>query len=573
MSAASPRERLRPVVRLLALTAPPRGRLLASLVLLLAGSAATLLNPWFAGQVTAFLTADGTSAFASFQLLVAAWVGLIALRATLQAVTGYALGAVAEEVLARLRARLYEHLQLLPLVWFDERRRGDVLSILTNDAAAVSHFVTAELVGLLPGLLTTAGAAGWMVALDPLLALLVLATLPPYLVAVRWLGRRLRPLARAWVDGYGRLVAHAEEGLGLLPAIKAYTREAEEMARFAHHNRELLLLSKRQLALYTALPAATGLLAGLGLVALVAVGYHRVQAGVLTTPELVSLLFFAGLLHQPLSQLAGVYGQLQRTLGASERIFAFLDAPREPDDHPHRPLVVRAGAIRFADVTFAWPGAAKPVLERLNLEVAPRETVAIVGENGAGKSTLVHLLMRLIEPQEGTIAIDGQDISQVSLASLRGQIGLVAQHTLLLNATVAENIAWGKPLASRAELEAAARAARAHEFIEQLPQGYDTVIGDQGLKLSGGQRQRLALARALLKDPPILVLDEATSMFDPSAEAAFLRDCRALFATRTVLLVTHRPASLAIAHRVLRLAGGRLQPIADLDRYLRTGEG
>jgi ATP-binding cassette subfamily B protein len=282
-------------------------------------------------------------------------------------------------------------------------------------------------------------------------------------------------------------------------------------------------------------------------------GSDRIATGDLAAAELVSLLLYAMLLSQPLKGLANVYGQVQRTRGAAERIIEFLNEQPEPDDAGTPALPAAKGEIRFEQVRFHYPGG-KPVLAGLNLHIDAGETVAITGPNGAGKSTIAHLLMRLTDPDSGHILIDGTDIASVSLTSLRGQIGLVAQHTLLVNGTVAENIAYGQPLVEQAEIEQAARAAHAHDFITQLPKGYETVIGEQGLRLSGGQRQRISLARTLLINPPILILDEATSMFDPAGEEGFIAECRELLGGKTVILITHRPASLALADRVLELA-------------------
>jgi ABC-type multidrug transport system fused ATPase/permease subunit len=258
------------------------------------------------------------------------------------------------------------------------------------------------------------------------------------------------------------------------------------------------------------------------------------------------------LLTQPISGLANVYGQVQSTRGAADRLQAFFAEQAEPDEKGQTDLPAVKGSIEFNDVSFSYPGR-DPVLKHFNLKIDAGETLAITGPNGAGKSTLAYLLMRFDNPSSGRILIDDNDISQYNLKSLREQIGIVSQNTLLLNGTVRDNLVYGRFNATDEEIEKAAFAARANEFIEQLPDDYNTIIGDQGIKLSGGQRQRLSLARTLMKDPPILILDEATSMFDPDGEAGFIEECRDLLHQRTVILITHRPASLALADRIIKL--------------------
>jgi len=521
-------------------------------VLLLAGTAVNLANPLFAGKLTETLLAEPGAATLPVGLLLAAWLVLLIVRAAVGVASSYLVGSTGALMGAELRSRVYEHMQVLPLAWFQERKQGDVLSLLSNDAESISHFVTSTVVQLLPQLLTLGFAFIVMFWLDPVIALVAALLLPAYTIVTKLLGRRIRPLSTAWIESWSGLVAFVNENLGLMPVLKAFAREPLESGRFAERNRELLDVSKKQIWLSSLLGPIVGLLAGAGALLLLWIGIRHLRAGVLQPSDLVTLLLYVMLLTGPLSALAGVYGQVMHARGAAERLLGFFGEQPEPLGRGQRPLAEVAGGIEFDRVSFAYPGR-PPVLRDFSLAIAPGETVALTGPNGAGKSTLVHLLMRFMAPQAGAVRIDGQDIAEVELGSLRRQVGLVAQNTLLLNGTVAENLRYGQPQATEAEMKKAAKAARADEFIEQLPDGYDTVIGDQGVKLSGGQRQRLSLARTLLKDPPILVLDEATAMFDPAGEASFIAESAEVLRTRTVILITHRPASLALADRVVDL--------------------
>jgi ABC-type multidrug transport system fused ATPase/permease subunit len=320
-------------------------------------------------------------------------------------------------------------------------------------------------------------------------------------------------------------------------------------------------LSITQQRIYAALEPSIQFLAGTAAVLLLWLGSRRLGGGGMTPAELLSFLFYAALLTRPVSALAGTWAQVQSARGTLERLHGVLTEPAEPIFHPAPPLGRVRGRIGFERVRFAYPGRA-PILDEVSLEIAAGETVAIGGANGAGKSTLVHLLLRLHEPAAGRILIDGIDIAGVNLQSLRRQIGIVPQHPLLFNGSVAANIGFGRTDADAAMIERAARLAQAHAFVSRLPQGYDTPIGDQGVRLSGGQRQRLALARALLKDPPILILDEATAMFDLDGERDFIASCTETLRGRTVLLITHRPASLALADRALLVEGGHVREVA-----------
>ena len=467
------------------------------------------------------------------------------------------LGSTGSRVVADLGSRVYDHLQSLPLSWHQERKRGEILALLVNDVWRINSFLTGVLTPLLPLLVTCVGALILLVRIDLRVGLAVAVAVPLLTVIVKLLTRGVRPLAQAHLHEDAVKYGMAEQNLATLPLIKAYTREGEESARYSAQGDKVRMLEVRQQRIESLLTPAVRWLAATAVLGLLWVGSQGVASGIITAPELVSLLLYGMLLTQPVSLLAGVYGQVQHARGAVQRLMAAMAEAPEPDDGDLEPATV-SGRIAFESVAFAYPGRAA-LFADLNLEIRAGETVAITGPNGAGKSTLAHLLMRFADPSAGRITLDGIDVREFSLRSLRAHIGLVSQHVLLLNATVAENIGYGRYGADRQQIERAARAAHAHEFIDQLPQGYETLIGDEGLRLSGGQRQRISLARALLKDPAILILDEATSMFDPAGERGFIAECHELLRSRTVLLITHRPASLALADRVLQLDQGELR--------------
>lgn len=539
----------------LRLLRPYRWHFTFTIVLLLAQSAVLLAMPWLAGR---FSTALLESQPVGGTLL--ALFGLVLAQALLTYLVGIRMQVAAMGMIADGCTRLFDHLQSLPLSWHQDRRRGEVLALLTDDMERLGWFVSGTLTPLLPLLLTCVGALLLMVRVEPVIGLGAALLVPALSLAMKIVGRRLRPLGRAVADGYAQRAALAEQNLAMLPVVKAFSGEPGESGRFHTQTHALRRLQLHQARLHILIGPLVRVVAAATVLILLWLSSHHVASGELSAGGLVSLLLYGMLLTQPVAELAGVYGQAQGARGAVERLLqAFAQAP-EPLGGD-KVLSAPSGEIVFEDVIFGYPGH-EPVLRGLQLRVEAGETVAITGANGAGKSTLVHLLLRFADPQSGRILFDGIDLHELRTNNLRQHIGLVAQNVLLFNATVAENIGYGRPGASQEEIEAAARAARAHDFVMALPQGYDTVVGDQGIKLSGGQKQRIALARALLKDSPVLVLDEATAMFDPQGEAEFIAECHDTLRHRTVLLITHRPASLALADRVLRLQDGVLQEIA-----------
>lgn len=538
---------------------PWRGTLALCALLMLAESAAALAAPWLAGQLAGGLLGGAMAQAGGLPgSLLLGLLALLAAQALLRYVSAYWLGHVGESMLASLQGQVHDRLQALPLTWHQARPRGDTLSILISDVWQLSQFISGTLVGLLPLGLTLVGSLVMMARLDGRLTLVLALLVPLFYVLLKLLGRQLRPLGDQIQQAHADALSTAEQNLGLLPAIKAFVREPMASAQYRQRLAHLLALNDRERRIQAGLGPLVHFLAAAALIlALWWLGSTNQNR---TPAEMVSFLLYAALLTQPLSSLANVYGQTRQTMGALQRLQGVLAEAPEPDGAHLPDLPPLKGDIRLQGVAFAYPGR-PPVFEQLDLHIRAGETVAITGPNGAGKSTLAQLLMRLVLPGQGTICMDGHDTATVSLASLRRQIGVVPQQVLLVNGSVMENLLWGKPDATPEEVQAAARAAQAHDFIARLPQGYDTIIGDQGVRLSGGQRQRLALARALVKEPPILILDEATAMFDPAAEKSFIADCHDTLQRRTVILITHRPASLALADRVIRLESGIVRDI------------
>lgn len=537
---------------------PYRGTLALGVGAMLLEMLATLATPWMAGAFTRALAGGQITLTPDATPLLWLWAGLLLVQFGARAVSGYLLSMTSARVLVDLSRRVHDHLQFLPLAFHHQRRSGELLALLSHDVTQLSHFIAGPLAGVLPMLILLFGSTVMILLIDPVFGLAVLLLAPLLIVLVKLLGRQAQPLAVAAAREQARSLAVANETLGMLRLVKAHVLEQARQRAYQEQTDNVLALRRQQLWLNATVTPVVYLVASLVLLVLLWWAGQRLAAGQLSAPDLVSICLYGLLLIRPISGLGGTYLQLEQARGAAARIIEVLQQQAEPVHDGGITLAPLHGQIEFRDLSFGYPGRPR-VLDHLGLTIRKGETVALTGANGAGKTTLAHLLMRFVEPDGGTILFDGTDIAKADLRSLRRQIGYVPQEVLISNGSVRDNIAFGQVDVDLPQVVAAAQAAGAHDFVTSLPDGYETQVGDQGMRLSGGQRQRLALARALLLEPAILVLDEPTSQIDRDGEAQFITAARKALQGRTVILITHQPRMLALATRVYRLEDGRLE--------------
>ena len=526
--------------------------------LTLLSSAATLAVPWLAAQMLSGIISPGESQSLDLGeillLLVLALITLTVLNVTAAIMSEQA----SMRILTDLRIKIYNHVQLLRLGFHDDARRGDVLALTSYEVGNLSDFLAGTIANAPAMVLTAMGAVVILFAIDPVMATIVPILIPAFYILVRLSGRRLRKLSGEVRAAEVELIAIAERDLEILPAIKAFGTEEQHQSGFASAADRSRMLAVRQAFWSASIGPIMALVAALAAIAVLMFGSEQLVDTHRSSSDLFAFLLYAALLTRPAGALAKIYGSYQMARGTLARLESVFEHEPEPGHTSGTPLARAHGSIDFEDVVFSYPDR-PPLFTGLSLNVASGEIVALTGDNGAGKSTLVRLLLRFYEPTSGTITLDGSDIRNFQIQTLRKQFGYVPQRALLFNGTIAENIKFGQSDEQpEVALERAATLAQASEFIASLPKGYDTVIGDHGIRLSGGQRQRIALARALYSDPPIYILDEATSMYDLDSEAAFVEDCIGNLTGRTVIIITHRPASLALADRIVKLSANGL---------------
>jgi ATP-binding cassette subfamily B protein len=467
-------------------------------------------------------------------------------------------GKVSLAVEFDLRQRFYEHLQKLELGFFDTQQTGQLMSRATVDLQSIRFFLGYGLIWVSQSALTILFAAVAMFVLDPVLALIALAPVPILVVTATRYSRRNRPAEQEVQQRVGELTTGAEESISGIRIVKAFAREPHMLARFRHSaNRvfEQSMVSTRLQSFYTPL---MGFLPNLGLAAVLLVGGLQSINGSLSVGTLVAFYGYVVLLSGPVRWLGMSLSMAQRAVASGNRMFEILDREPSMTSPPGAPpLPEGRGRVSLQRVTLRYDGS-EPALTGIDLEVEPGRTVALVGPTASGKTSLVGLLARLYDPSEGRVVIDGADIKDVDLGSLRSEIAFVADDSFLFSDTVAANIAYARVDATQEEIEAAARRAQAHEFITRLPDGYETIVGERGLTLSGGQRQRVAIARALLAEPRILILDDATSSVDAQTEAKIKAGLREAMEGRTTFIVAHRLSTISLADEIVVMDRGRI---------------
>jgi ATP-binding cassette, subfamily B, bacterial len=495
----------------------------------------------------------------------------VALLSQLQSLASSLLSTyTSEKLLLGFRAQLFSHAQRLSLAYHDARGTADSTYHIQYDASALQSLAVTSVIPLVTAAGTVVGMIYLTVRIDWQLALVALAV-APVLFLTSWAYRpRLRNQSRQVKKLESSALSVVQEVLAALRVVKAFGQEERERRRLVNCSREGMRARLRLLLIEGGFGLFVSLATAVGTAAVLFIGTRHVQAGVLTLGDLLLVMVYLAQLYTPLKTLSKKAASLQSDLAGAERAFALLDESPDVAERPHaRPLGRAAGAVAFRGVSFAY-GEGRPVLRDITFEVGPGTRVGIAGMTGAGKTTLVNLLTRFYDPDEGQVLLDGVDLRDYRLADLRAQFAIVLQEPVLFSTSVAENIAYARPGASEEEIVRAARAANAHDFITRLPEGYQTQVGERGLRLSGGERQRLAVARAFLKDAPILILDEPTSSVDVRTEAVILEAMQRLMRGRTTFLIAHRLGTLEGCELLLRVENGQLVDVRpDVDAAIR----
>lgn len=543
--------------RLLVFVKPYVPRLLLSLLCMILASATNVVVPWLIKDVIDKVLTDKD--LFTLNLIVLGILVLFFFRGLFFYGQTYLMNYIGQKVIIDIREALYRHLQRLSLSFYDRRKTGTVMSNMTNDVGALQTAIVDNLVSLVSESVVLIGSLVSMFMLHWKLTLLTLTIVPIVLITTDFFGKRLRSAGHEVQGRIADITALLQETISGIRIIRSFNREGYEINRFVEQNNQNFRAVMRTSKLLSLLTPVVEFLAAIAITAIIWYGGMSVINGVITAGALIAFLIYAINLANPVKRISNVYGNIQKSLAASDRVFEILDTEPEIKEKKEAiSLPPIQGHVSFEKVGFSYDGK-NIALQDFTLNVQSGKMIALVGPSGAGKSTIINLLPRFYDTTEGRILIDGIDIRDVTFSSLRNQIALVPQETMLFNASIRDNILYGRLDATDEEIIEAAKAANAHEFIMNLPAQYDTLVGERGSSLSGGQRQRIAIARAILKNPRILLLDEATSALDTESEKVVQSALDRLMKGRTTFAVAHRLSTIQNADTIVVINKGKIE--------------
>ena len=570
------RENLRKLAGIFRFMYPYRGWFTLGFVFLIGSSLSLMAFPRVAGFLIDAARGDlPDSWYADIDTIALGLMGILLVQALFSFMRVYAFAQVSERSMADVRHHLFRRLMALPMGFYDHRRTGELISRITNDVGQLQTAFSTTLAELFRQIITLVVGVLVIGLTAPQLSVFMLLTFPVIIVLAMVFGKFIRKLSKQTQDALAGANTIVEEALQSVQVVKAFTSEVSEARRYQGALYEAVRIALKA-AVYRGVFISFIIFALFGgIVAVIWYGATLVQEGAMSIGDLVSFVLYTTFIGGSIAGLGDIYGQVQRAIGATERVMDILDAQEESvSEAQNTQRLPIDGQVAFEDVHFAYPTRPElSVLQGLEMRIGAGEKVALVGPSGAGKSTIVQLLMRFYPPDEGGILVDEQPISEYPLTDFRQQVGIVPQEIILFGGSIQENIAYGKPGATEAEVRDAARQANALEFIESFPEGMETTVGERGVKLSGGQRQRIAIARALLKDPAILVLDEATSSLDAESEHLVQEALEILMEGRTTIIIAHRLATIRKVDRIFVLSDGRIVEQGTHEELLAQNEG
>lgn len=566
---SSKKNKINSYKRLLSYLWPYKKLLILSVVFMLFVALSNLVVPWIIKDVIDQVLEQKD--LRMLYLVIVAILVTFFIRALTTFGHRYLMGYIGQAVIMDIRNVLYHHLQVLSISYYDRRRTGDIMSNLTNDIAALQTAIVVDFISLVQESAIFIGSFASMIYLQWKLTVLCLIIVPLVSYVIKFFGRKLHTSGRVVQECLADVTSMLQETIQGVRIVRSFNRGSYEEKRFEKINRSSFSATVRSIRQQSQMTPFVEFLAAIAVCAIIWYGGVSVIDGVMTTGELIAFLIYAINLANPTRRVAESVGNIQKSLAAADRVFAILDEQPEVQDKPDaKQLIIKKGRVEAKHVSFSYEKE-NPVLVDLNFIAEPGQTIALVGPSGSGKTTVANLLPRFYDVSAGAICIDGMDIRDVTVGSLRENIGLVPQDTLLFNTTIKENVLYGRLDATDEEVWAAIKAANAENFIRELPHGIDAKVGDRGLVLSGGQRQRIAIARAILKDPAILLLDEATSALDTESEKIVQDALDKLMVGRTSFVIAHRLSTVKNADQILVLNKGRIEEQGTHEELMAMG--